>query len=84
MRGATDLELRSVADDGLGVAVIAPAGDGPVHSGAVADRLAGLIGAGRSAAGFPETPHPDFAAAREPFLAALLDLLARLREGRTL
>jgi hypothetical protein len=44
VRGATDRELRSLAGSGLRVAVIAPAADGPVHSRAVADRLAGLTG----------------------------------------
>jgi pimeloyl-ACP methyl ester carboxylesterase len=83
VRGATDRELRSLAGAALGVAVIAPARDGPIHSRAVADRLADLTGAERSAGGFPETPHPDFPAAREPFETALLGILARLHERRS-
>jgi pimeloyl-ACP methyl ester carboxylesterase len=56
VRGARDQELRSLAASGIQVAVIAPASDGPTHTRAVAERLAGLTGAEPPGEGFPETP----------------------------
>lgn len=84
VRGARDQELRSLAAAGLAVAAIAPASDGPTHSRAVAERLAGLIGAEPPARGFPETPRPEFAAVREPFQADLLALLGSMIQRQRL
>jgi hypothetical protein len=80
VRGATDQELRSLRGSGLGVAVIAPAGDGPVHIKAVAERLAKLASARPPSPDFPETPRPEFTNVREPFLATLLALLGAMSE----
>lgn len=80
VRGCSDQELRSIPASGLEVAVIAPARDDPTHARAVAERLAELSGAPPPGPGFPETPQPGFAAAREPFQAALLGLLAGMRQ----
>ncbi len=80
VRGCSDRELRSIPASGLEVAVIAPARDDPTHARAVAERLADLSGAQPPGPGFPETPRPDFAPARELFQAALLALLAGMRQ----
>jgi hypothetical protein len=47
--------------------VIPPSSDGPFHTRAVAEGLAGLTGARPLGGAFPEPPSTDFPAARERF-----------------
>jgi pimeloyl-ACP methyl ester carboxylesterase len=75
VRGVSDDELGSLRASATTVAVIPPAMDGPFHTRAVAEGLGDLAGARPVGAGFPESPSPDFPAARERFNAELQTLL---------
>jgi pimeloyl-ACP methyl ester carboxylesterase len=75
VRGAADEELRRLGAGGPAIRVVAPASDDADHTRLVAERVAALAGAPRPGPGFPETPRPEFAAARAAFTAELLGLL---------
>jgi pimeloyl-ACP methyl ester carboxylesterase len=75
VRGAADEELRRLGAAGPAIRVVAPASDDADHTRLVAERVAALAGAPPPGTGFPETPRPEFAAARPAFTAELLGLL---------
>jgi hypothetical protein len=87
VRGVADEELRRPgADPGAAtpaIRVVAPVGDDPDHTRLGAERVAALAGAPPPGACFPETPRPEFAAARQAFTAELLGLVTSLDHPRT-
>jgi pimeloyl-ACP methyl ester carboxylesterase len=82
VRGIADEELRRLGA-GPAIRVVAPASDDADHTRLVAERVAALAGAPPPGTGFPETPRPEFAAARPAFTAELLGLLTSLDHPRT-
>jgi pimeloyl-ACP methyl ester carboxylesterase len=81
VRSVSDKELRGLRASAMTVAVIRPSSDGPFHTRAVAEGLAGLTGARPLGGAIPESPSPEFPAARERFNSDLRAFLAAANQS---